>query len=132
MTDFPFFALSDEHVMLRDTVREIADDKIAPHAAEVDARAEFPHAAYDALRAADPGNTAPVPADLVTASASGLDPHISPAAAAYQIGRVARARGVPTGRIEKLVAEATEGRTFGILGEARVNVLRLNLALDKP
>lgn len=86
----------------------------------------------DALRAADPGNTAPVPADLVTASASGLDPHISPAAAAYQIGRVARARGVPTGRIEKLVAEASEGRTFGILGELRVNVLRLNLALDKP
>jgi K+-transporting ATPase ATPase C chain len=84
----------------------------------------------DALRAADPGNTAPVPADLVTASASGLDPHISPAAAAYQVARVARVRGVPPERIEKLVAEATEGRTFGVLGEPRVNVLALNLALD--
>lgn len=84
----------------------------------------------DALRAADPGNTAPVPVDLVTASGSGLDPHISPAAAAYQIARVARARGVPVAAIEKRVAAATEGRTFGVLGEPRVNVLTLNLALD--
>ena len=84
----------------------------------------------DALRAADPGNNSPVPADLVTASASGIDPHISPAAAAYQVGRVARIRGVPAQRIEKLVAESTEARTFGFLGEPRVNVLRLNLALD--
>ena len=83
-----------------------------------------------ALRAADPGNTAPVPVDLVTASGSGLDPHISPAAAEYQIERVARVRGVPTTDIRKRIVDATEGRTFGILGEPRVNVLRLNLALD--
>lgn len=85
----------------------------------------------DALRAADPGNTAPVPVDLVTASASGLDPHISPAAAAYQIGRVTRVRGMSVQEVEKLVAAATEGRTFGVLGEPRVNVLQLNLALDR-
>ena len=83
-----------------------------------------------ALRAADPGNTAPVPVDLVTASGSGLDPHISPAAAEYQVERVARVRGVPTTDIRKRIVDATEGRTFGILGEPRVNVLRLNLALD--
>ncbi|HEV7490576.1 MAG TPA: potassium-transporting ATPase subunit KdpC [Rhodanobacteraceae bacterium] len=84
----------------------------------------------EALREADPGNTSPVPVDLVTASGSGLDPHISPAAAAYQIVRVARARGVSSETVAKLVSGATENRTFGLLGEPRVNVLALNLALD--
>lgn len=83
-----------------------------------------------AMRAADPGNTAPVPVDLVTSSASGLDPDISPAAAAYQVPRVARVRGLPVDRINALVARFTKGRTFGLLGEPRVNVLLLNLALD--
>lgn len=83
-----------------------------------------------ALRALDPDNKAPVPVDLVTASASGLDPHISPAAAEYQVARVARLRNRPEGEIRELVNQATEGRTFVILGEPRVNVLALNLALD--
>lgn len=84
----------------------------------------------DALHAADPGNTAPVPVDLVTASGSGLDPEISPAAAQYQLARVARARGLTEPEVAKLVAMTTEGRQLGILGEPRVNVLRLNLMLD--
>jgi K+-transporting ATPase ATPase C chain len=84
----------------------------------------------DALRAADPGNTAPVPVDLVTASASGLDPHISPAAALYQVSRVARERKLDLQALQRLIEEHTEGRFLGLLGEPRVNVLTLNLALD--
>lgn len=88
-------------------------------------------ARVQALRDADPGNAQPVPVDLVTASASGLDPHISPAAAEYQLARVARVRKLDPDALRKLVAEHTEGRQFGILGEPRVNVLELNLALDE-
>ncbi|MEJ7805388.1 MAG: potassium-transporting ATPase subunit KdpC [Telluria sp.] len=83
-----------------------------------------------ALRAADPDNTAAVPVDLVTASASGLDPEISVAAARYQAGRVARARQLPRARVEALISDHTVGQSLGFFGEMRVNVLRLNLALD--
>jgi K+-transporting ATPase ATPase C chain len=83
-----------------------------------------------ALRAADPDNHAAVPIDLVTASASGLDPEESVAAARYQAARVARARGLPQARVQALIAAHTEGRLLGVLGEPRVNVLELNLALD--
>jgi potassium-transporting ATPase KdpC subunit len=82
------------------------------------------------LRAADPGNTAPIPIDLVTSSGSGLDPHISVAAANYQAARVAHARGLPPERVQTLIAAHTEGRLLGVIGEPRVNVLELNLALD--
>jgi K+-transporting ATPase ATPase C chain len=85
----------------------------------------------EALRAADPGNAAPVPVDLVTASGSGLDPQISPAAARYQVARVARVRGLNTDAVQTMVTQATQGRQLGVLGEPRVNVLELNLMLDK-
>ena len=84
-----------------------------------------------ALRAADPGQQAAVPVDLVTASASGLDPHISRAAADYQLARVARARGTTLAQLQDLLERHTEGVWMGLLGEPRVNVLTLNLALDK-
>ena len=84
----------------------------------------------EALRAADPANTAAVPVDLVTASASGLDPHISPAAARYQVARVARARGLTPDQVQSLVDQQTEKLLAGLLGESQVNVLRLNLALE--
>ena len=83
-----------------------------------------------ALHAADPDNHSPVPVDLVTASGSGLDPEVSVAAASYQAARVARARGLAPERVQALIAQHTEGRLLGVLGEPRVNVLELNLALD--
>jgi K+-transporting ATPase ATPase C chain len=84
----------------------------------------------DKFQKENPGHTGPIPADLMTASASGLDPHISPDAAEAQVDRVAKVRGAPADQIRSLVASATESRTMGFLGEPRVNVLKLNLSLD--
>jgi K+-transporting ATPase ATPase C chain len=89
-------------------------------------------ARIEALKAADPMNTAPIPVDLVTASGSGLDPHISPAAALYQVGRVAAARHMSADELRSQVLGAVEGPQWGLFGEPRVNVLLLNLALDRP
>jgi len=83
------------------------------------------------LRAADPDNHLPIPVDLVTTSGSGLEPYLSPAAARYQVPRVARARGLPVAQVEQLVAENTWGRQWGFLGEPRTNIVTLNLALDR-
>lgn len=83
-----------------------------------------------ALKAADPANTQPTPVDLITASASGLDPHISPAAARYQAGRIAQARGLAVEQVQQIIDQHTQGRTLGVYGEPRVHVLRVNLALD--
>ena len=96
-----------------------------------DALIKAVQARIDALKSADPDNPLPIPVDLVTASGSGLDPHISSASAAYQVRRVARARGTEEAVVRQLVSQHTEGRQLGILGEPRVNVLELNLGLDR-
>ena len=95
-----------------------------------DALMKAMQARIEALKTADPDNPLPLPVDLVTASGSGLDPHISPAAAEYQIRRIARVRGLDETVVRRLVAQHTEGRQLGVLGEPRVHVLTLNLALD--
>jgi K+-transporting ATPase ATPase C chain len=96
-----------------------------------DALIKAVQARIDALKTADADNPLPLPVDLVTASGSGLDPHISPAAAEYQIRRIARVRGLDEMVVQRLVAQHSEGRQLGVLGEPRVNVLALNLALDR-
>jgi K+-transporting ATPase ATPase C chain len=88
-------------------------------------------ASVDKFRKDNPDYTGPIPADLVTASASGLDPHVSPASAQAQAPRIARVRVISLQEVQQLIAEHTEGRTFGFLGEPRVNVLKLNMALDR-
>jgi len=96
-----------------------------------DALIKTVRARIDALKVADPDNPLPLPVDLITASGSGLDPHISPAAAEYQVRRIARARGLDETVVRGLVAQHTDGRQLGFLGELRVNVLALNLVLDR-
>lgn len=105
-----------------------AGSNLGPASAELHERVRQ---RVEALRAADPGNTSPIPVDLVTASASGLDPHISVAAARYQVPRIAHVRKIPEDTLLELIEQHTAGRTLGFLGEPRVNVLALNLALDK-
>jgi len=100
---------------------------LGPSNPNLTARAE---ARIEALKEAEPGNTAKIPVDLVTSSGSGLDPHISPAAAEYQIHRIAKARGLDETVVRELVTKHTQDRWIGVLGEPVVNVLTLNLALD--